>query len=137
MDFTALLMCLSVGLWVEIPGLCLSRFPHYNYTLRMGCGFFGSYKFVCSFPFHSKRVNRVCSIHVLHTHFSNSICFISYFKRFVGFFGGGWGQARGIWKFVGRGSNPSHSSDPICYGDDTGSLTSCAPRELQDLIFLS
>ena len=39
-------------------------------------------------------------------------------------------QARGLWKFLGQGSNLCHSSDPSCCSDTTRSLPHCATREL-------
>ena len=39
-------------------------------------------------------------------------------------------QARGLWKFLGQGSNLCHSSDPSCCSDTTRSLPRCATREL-------
>ena len=40
------------------------------------------------------------------------------------------GQAWGTWKFLGRGSNPSHSSNLSHCSDNTGSLTRCATMDL-------
>ena len=33
------------------------------------------------------------------------------------------GHAHGMWKFLGQGSNPSHSSSPSCFSDNARSLT--------------
>ena len=45
------------------------------------------------------------------------------------------GCARGMWKFLGHGLKPCHSSDPGCCSDNAGSLTCCATRELLLLIY--
>ena len=36
----------------------------------------------------------------------------------------------GMWKFLGRGLNWRHSSNPSCCSDNAGPLTHCATREL-------
>ena len=46
------------------------------------------------------------------------------------------GLAHSLWKFLGQGWNPWHSSNPSHCGDNTGSLTRCATREHQNLHFL-
>ena len=35
-----------------------------------------------------------------------------------------------MWKFLGQGSNPHHSSDPSCCTDDAGPSTCYVTREL-------
>ena len=40
-----------------------------------------------------------------------------------------------MWKFLGYGSNPCHSSNPSCCSDSPGSLTHCASRELLAYLF--
>ena len=40
------------------------------------------------------------------------------------------GQALSMWKFLGQGLNPCHSSDLNPCSDNAGSLTHCAAREL-------
>ena len=47
------------------------------------------------------------------------------------------GLIRSMLKFLGQGSNLSHSSDPSCCSDNTGSVTSCGTRELPKYILFS
>ena len=60
--------------------------------------------------------------------------FLSFICFFFSFFWGG-GHSHGIWKFLGQGSNLSHSSDPSPCSDNTGSLTCCTTRELLSIFF--
>ena len=45
------------------------------------------------------------------------------------------GHACHIWKFPSQGLNSIHSHDPSHSSDNTGSLTYCATRELQEKVF--
>lgn len=38
-----------------------------------------------------------------------------------------------MWKFLGQGANPRHSSDPTQCSDNVGPLTYSATRELQNI----
>ena len=40
-----------------------------------------------------------------------------------------------MWKFLGQGSNPHHSSDPCHCSDNVESLTHCATREILPPLF--
>ena len=42
----------------------------------------------------------------------------------------------GIWKFLGQGLNPNHSSNLNCYSDNAGSLTCFTTRELLNISFV-
>ena len=46
------------------------------------------------------------------------------------------GQACGMQKFLGKGSNQHHSSNPSCCSDTAGFLIHCATWELLELIFI-
>ena len=59
-------------------------------------------------------------------------CLLSHPILFYLFFG----HSHSIWKFLGQGSNPCHSSNPSHCSDTTRFLTHCATKELQDFIIL-
>ena len=54
----------------------------------------------------------------------------SFFHSIFYFFFFFFGYSCSMCKFLGQGSNPSHSSDLSHCSDNTESLTCCAPREL-------
>lgn len=58
--------------------------------------------------------------------FSEAVCFVLFF----------WLHCT-MWKFLGQGSNPHHSSNPSCCSDNTGSLTCCATGEILALFFFA
>ena len=76
---------------------------------------------------HFDNILLVLSLHT-HTHFIENRmyrnCFLTCFLHWI--FLGGW---QGMWKSLGQGLNPRHSSNPSCWRDNARSLTCCVTRE--------
>ena len=80
----------------------------------------------------------ITNIYVISTlgvpyHKSQNIHFYLVYKSFSLFF---FGCVHGMWKFLGQGSNPCHSSSQSYCSDSAGSLTCYATDNFKDSLML-